>query len=276
MGSIGFSMTDQKRWIANIVIAIIPAVIMFSSCNNLKLESKWRDRDISIDGLHTEWENALMFSEEKRATVGFINDDKHLYLCLMAADQHVLMQSLAAGFTVWFDEMGNKREKFGIRFPIGMKDFKPDMSRRDRGRQDQNRMSEMLQNQTELEIIQSEKIKKISLSQLDEYGISLKTGRHLGRFVYELKIPLRCSDTVQYAIVPEDDGTIKVGFELGKMELPDMERRPPGDGREFPGGMRPGGRGMRGPRGGNRPERPEEFKFWISVKLANSQLNGPG
>lgn len=268
----------QVRRIAKIVIVMALAAIIFSSCNNLKFESKWRDRDISIDGFHTEWENALRFSEDKRATVGFINDDEYLYLCLIAADQHVIMQSLAAGFMVWFDGMENKKEKFGIRFPIGVTISTPDMSRRARNRQDQNRMSEMLHNQSELEIILSDKTKRISLSELDEYGISLKIGQHLGRFVYELKMPLYGSDTNQYAIEAKADGTVKIGFELGKMEMSERDKRSPGGG-GFPGKMRPGGRGgggRRSPGGGNRPERPEEFKFWISVKLANNQMNSAG
>ena len=262
------------RHIAKIGNIIILAAISLSSCNNIEIESRWRDRDIIIDGVHNEWENALLFSEKKRATVGFINDDEYLYLCLMAADQQVLTQSLAAGFTVWFDGMGRKKEKFGIRFPIGVKDFKPEMPPRDRGDQDRNRMGEMLQNQSNLELIRADETKNISLSELGDYGISLKIGQHLGRFLYELKLPLNDSDTDRYEIVRKDDGTVKVGFELGKMKMPERERRPPGHGGGFPGGMRPrGGGGMPGRRGENRPGQNEEFKFWIDVKLAEKPIN---
>lgn len=265
------------RHITKIGNIIILAAIMFLSCGSTKIESRWRDRDIAIDGNLDEWENALFFSEEKRATVGLINDNKNLYLCLMVADQQVLMQSLAAGFTVWFDGMGHEKEKFGIRFPAGMRESRPERPRTDRDGRDRNRQSELLQNQSELELIQADDTEHISLSELDNYGISLKIGQHLDRFIYELKIPLRDSDSDQYEIVPKSDGTVKVGFELGKMEMPDRERRPPGNGGEFPGGMRPGGGGgMRGPRGGNPPEQIEEFKFWLSVKLANNQINNRG
>jgi hypothetical protein len=262
------------RHIARIEKLIILAAILFLSCNNIKIDGRWRDRDIIIDGVHNEWENVLLFSEKERATVGFINDDEYLYLCLMAADQQVLMQSLVAGFTVWFDGMGHNKEKFGIGFPVGMRDFKPGTPSRNRGDRDRNRLGEMLQDQSELELIRGDGTERINLSELDDYGISLKINQHLGRFLYELKIPLNDSNTGRYGIVPKDDGTVKVGFELGEMKMPERDRRPPGNGAGFPGRMSPGGEGgMPGPRRENRPGQNEEFKFWISLKLADRQAN---
>jgi hypothetical protein len=260
--------------IAGIVFVLLFTTNVISGCNNLKFESRWRDRDIFIDGLHDEWENVLMFSEEKRATVGFMNDDKYLYLCLMAADEHVLKQSLVSGFTVWFDGMGNREEKFGIRYPVGRQFPKSNMVRKERSRSVHNRISEMLEDQSELAIVRFDEEEKLNLSKADEYGISLKIDHYLGRFIYELRIPICLSDINQYAVVPKDNGTVKIGFELGKMEIRDSERRPPGDGRGLPGGKKPGGgAGRRGPRGGNRPDRPEEFEIRIKVKLAKKPIS---
>jgi hypothetical protein len=253
-----------------IIILFSAGTLLLSGCNDLKIASRWKDRDITIDGKHNEWENALLYSEDKGVTVGFINDEKNLYMCLMAADQQVLMQSLAAGFTVWFDGMGNKKEKFGIRYPVGMRESRPGLQPKERGPQNRIRRPEMMDNQSQLEIIHNDSNEKLNISELDDYGISLKIGDYLGRFLYELEMPIQDSNSNEYAIMPKDDGTIKVGFELGKMERPEMDRRPPREGGGFPGGMKSGGgRGMPGRGNEQNRKRPEELKLEIKVKLAH-------
>jgi hypothetical protein len=263
-------MAESRR-----MIALIMAVLLSSfpsNCSNLRLQSQWRDRDIIIDGNYDEWEGTLLFSEDKGATLGFINDEDNLYLCLMSADQSVLMRAISSGFIVWFDGSGKKNEKTGLRFPVGGKIFSSVEPDRKPGFDSQDRIKELLEQQFDLFIITGEKPQLIKLAELNKLGIALRLGQHLGRLVYELQIPLSKSDTHPYAVNAVSDRPVKIKFELGEMERPERpggEMRPMGVG--FPGEMEPGkpeegGKGFSG--GGRHFERPAEFDFMVSVELA--------
>jgi len=245
----------------------IPLLVSASlSCNSLKFQSKRLDRDITVDGSYGEWEGALLYNEDKGATVGFLNNDEYLYLCLYSADQQVLMRAVTAGFTVWFEGSGKKDERLIVKYPIG-----GTMPRRERfqggERERADRIAQSIEEQSELVITQGDRREKLESVDLDDYGLEAKIGRHLGRMVYEIRVPLHGSENKPYAINPRPGKPIKVGFELGEMKMPDKERRPRGDfrmdGGGRPGGMRPGGHP-----GGRRPEQAPELKFEIKVKLA--------
>ena len=267
-------MTIRKNIAGLIILAAL--AILSAGCNGLKIDSRWRHVDVLIDGSHAEWENALMYSDDKGVTIGFMNDNDDLYACLMAADEHLLMQSLMAGFTVWFGDMGKDRDTFGIKFPIGStlprEGMSDDMPERNRHRGLQELTRKALENQNELEIIQGDQKTRLNFTELEDYGIDLKIGQYLGRLVYELKIPIDKADAREYAVVPRKNGTFKVGFEVGKMERREEGRHPPRDGEEFSGGMPPpgGGRGgRRGPHRDNSGDRENGLKFQIQVRLAN-------
>jgi hypothetical protein len=256
---------------AALISIFLPGIISLN-CNNLELQSRWRNRDIIIDGNHTEWEGALKYSEKERATVGIFNDDEYIFLCLLSADQQVLMQAMAAGFTLWFEGSGKKDEKLGIRFPTGGASSPRQGFRGDRERDNPNRIGEFLREQSKIEIVLGERREKLGLSELDEYDLAVKIGQHLGRMVYEIRVPLHGSDKAPYAINARAGKPVKVGFELGKLEMPEMERPPRGGGMGK-GGMRPGGgMGRGGSRGGESQERPPEFKFEVSVELAENPV----
>lgn len=208
-----------------------------------------------------------MYSEDQRATVGFINDDEYLYLCLLSADEQVLMRAMAAGFTVWFEGSGKKDERLNVKFPLGgtmprRENFQPGENER------ADRIAEFLRDQSGIVLAQAGRNEKLDLSDLDDYGLEAKIGEHLGRMVYEIRVPLHGSKDFPYAINARAGKPIKVGFELGKMKMPERERRPRGDFRMGGGGPVGMGRG-RPPGGGRGFERPKEFKFEVSVYLAN-------
>jgi hypothetical protein len=180
------------------------------------------------------------------------------------------MQAMGAGFTVWFEGSGKRDERLTIRFPLGSASFSRQDFRRDREKDNPNRIGEFLREQSEMVITQDDRKAKLGLLDLDGYGLEAKIGQHLGRMVYEIRVPLHGSEKIPHAINARAGKPVKVGFELGKLEMPEMERR--AGGRMGKGSMRPGGMGRRRPRGGESPERPPEFKFEISVKLAKKAV----
>ena len=100
--------TDQRvarRCAMPNILPLLPIlgslVLMLAGCGEPKLESLWRDREVTIDGDHTEWEGAVVRVDDVDAVVGLLNDDTHLYLCLASIDQNVMSQVLGGGLTLW-------------------------------------------------------------------------------------------------------------------------------------------------------------------------------
>lgn len=258
------------------LIVILLLALFFIGCGELKFESAWLDREIIIDGSHDDWENLLKFSEDKRITVGIANDNDYLYVCLLSADEHLLFQSLSAGFTVWLDPSGGKKKKLGLRFPEGglMKQTGP----RDRaGRPSPAKLIKQIEwENMSVGIIQNGETNRINYSELNGSGLELRIGEIFGRFIYELKIPLHESGESLFEFNVKKDGRLSLGFETGKMKSPDRSHKKGGGMRMGGSGGRGSGRGGKGMGGGRsggrgaRPDMPERFEVWLKVKLADS------
>lgn len=122
-------------------------------------------------------------------------------------------------------------------------------------------------------------------------GLRVGFGHDSGRFVYELRVPLKTGPGQPYAIGYERGGKISIGFETppsaeanGREEVPDHEFTGggmggpgEGEGEGGPGGG-PGGGGFGGPGGppggpGGRRERgvpsaAEPLEIWGTIRLA--------
>jgi len=112
---------------------IYTVVFLIIGCGMNELDSVWCDRKITVNGIDdgTEWKNARYFLDYESVTFGLLNDENTLYLLLSTRNQGIQRQITTGGFTVWFDENGGKKKIFGIRFPVGMKVMKSELSKTD-------------------------------------------------------------------------------------------------------------------------------------------------
>jgi hypothetical protein len=246
--------------------------LSLGGCGDVELNSKWRDREISIDGEQADWSGALRFLEDKQASVGVLNDQDFLYLCLVSSNQGPVMQTVRSGFTVWFDAEGGKNKNFGIRFPLGMQGGPMPMMDRSKLKEPEMPREFLDASLKEIEIVGPGKGQLNRAPDFENQGIQVKIVETHGRFVYELKVPLVTTSDHPYAIRAQEGKPVGIGFETGEPDRPKMMERPGGGG--FPGGSpgggRPGGGGM--PPGGGRgprPEMPEPIKLWLKVSLAS-------
>jgi len=246
---------------------------MYAGCGSGKLElnSDWRDREITVDGKNTDWLGAMLFFEEDNVSVGLLNDENFLYICMIAEDQFIRSQVMRQGFTLWFDPDGGKEKTFGIRYPLGMKasDLLSGM-RRDEQSMERPRQAPRMQ-MNELEILGpgKDEMKKMRIEEAK--GIEIDIEFSSGMLVYELKVPLIKSEQHPYAIGAEAGSSIGIGLETAKMQRLDVrsERRGGRMGPGPTGGMR-GGAGDRGMPGGRRPRMPQPLKIWAVVQLASN------
>ena len=254
-----------------------------AGCGLFEMDSKWRDRAIAIDGKSDDWLNAMMYFEEERISLGLLNDENSLYVCMIVDDPFIRGQIVRQGFELWFDPRGGKKRVFGIKFPIGMPEAEmqpEEMEARRvpmkpiRSELDPERLSQALKrHMDELEILGPGKDEGVRMPVEKAEGIDVKIEVASGMIVYELKVPLSLSEESPFAIGAKAGDLIGVRLEIPKMDLGQIRRRMDG-GRSMPGGR--GGRGggmggMRMPGGGMRPQMPKPLKIRAKVQLASPE-----
>jgi hypothetical protein len=306
----GASKTGYPAGLWRVCAAGFALAIMAAGCNKITMNADWKDRDIVVDGDHIDWSNILYTIESKGVSIGVMNDSSNLYICLVPGDRSLEQQMTRGGMTLWLDSGGGKKKTFGIRYPLGMAggmplggtgspefqgpggdpqaggdrglDPAPVGGESDLGIAGDQKVFAML----EFDILGADKNDIQRMRSGQDHGISVAAGRGQGRFVYELKVPLKSSEGRAFALNAAPGSVISIGFESEESkdsrDRPEGGRRedqggPPGagdvmDGGGMPGGGMPGG-GM-GP--GGRPGRGQvesmesanSLNVWLFVTLA--------
>jgi hypothetical protein len=112
---------DFKR--INILFSLsVFLCLTFFGCGQSNLLSRWRDREINVDGKYTDWVETTTYYDEKSKTVlNLMNDADYLYICLISRNRAIETKIMESGLIVWFDPDAGQKKVFGIRFPIGLK-----------------------------------------------------------------------------------------------------------------------------------------------------------
>ncbi len=282
-------MTTHVRILGSLSLARCMACLTFGficatalpGCGKTEFESRWRDRDITIDGRTADWGDALVSIKDRAIEVGALNDDRDLYLCLVAGTRNDQIQIMARGLTVWFDSKGGEQKTLGIRFPLGF--ARPGMPRDAGTRPQEMGLEELWRRvaaESELEILGPDGRVRERLPITAARRIEARVANEDYALVYELRVPLGPGADQPYAI-GAGTGKIGVGLETPAFERPSGSGRGGGPGRGGPGGDmgRPGGRG--GPGGGpggsgmggrglgQRPEPPEPLKIRATILLTD-------
>lgn len=266
---------------------ILFSAILIVGCGMDEVESTWRDRAVTIDGIDNgiEWENSIYYFGEQKVAIGILNDESDLYIRLSSRDRNIQRQIVALGFTVWFDAKGGKKKTLGIHFPIGMQSSGIQVMRgvgRIERNEDTDQLQKMLEeSQKEIEVFGPGKKESCTLFVADakELGINSKINFSKGNLVYELQIPLVRSESKPFGIGSEVSQTIGIGLETGEINVEQMRNQMGGRGGGMggiggrggggSGGMR-GGRGRTGRRGGRQMT--ESIELWLKTELASDPI----
>ena len=264
---------------------ILLGIFQVGCSSTIELKSNWLDREIIIDGKSDEWLGVMVYFENQNISVGLLNDENFIYLCLIADDPQIRSQVLGNGLMLWFDPEGGNKKSFGIKYPVGIQldeaFRRMGINKGEReGFKDKERMKEFLKGTlSELEILSSGR-KDGKRMLIDEArGIEVKFEAYSGMIVYECKIPFSNNDEHPYTVGAKAGAMIGVGIETPNIDLNAMrdqmgDKTPPSDiGRGIPpGGSMGGGRGERqgGMGMGGRGRRmPTQLKVWTVVQLAS-------
>jgi hypothetical protein len=270
---------NTKRLAWSFILLLL--AILFVACGSIQLSSIWRDREVTIDGKHDDWLNALMYFEDENISLGLQNDESFMYICMIVEDPMIRNQIMRQGFTLWFEPAGGKKRNFGIKFPVGMSDEQMQMRgmqegavpmKPRRGEQDPERfMQAPMRQMNELEILGPGKDESVRIPIDEAKGINVTVKLSSGTLVYELKVPLSQDEQNPYAIGAKAGSSIGIILETPKINRSNMRRgiaggMPGGGGRGGMGGMRGGGM----PGGGMRFRMPGPLKVKAIVQLASA------
>ena len=108
------------------VLIMLSFLFLLTGCNEPSLQSKWRDRDIVVDGSGEEWSDCKLYTDkETGTTIGVYNDNDYVYICMATSDTEIQQQFIRDGFILWLNQTGGKNEQLGINYPTGLKSIPP-------------------------------------------------------------------------------------------------------------------------------------------------------
>ncbi|MDD5675975.1 MAG: hypothetical protein PHC61_17525 [Chitinivibrionales bacterium] len=272
----------------SLFFAAAAATMILANCQSPQLlESRWRDRAITVDGSAVEWNGLIQYPHENQFGIGVVNDDTVLYLCMTSSDRALTEQVLRFGFTIWFQNSSGKAQRIGIHYPVGGGLKAAFLHGKENGQAAmQQELEATLQN---LEIIgPSEKDSLFMKAKIAElFGIRARIAASNQELIYELALPLHADSVRPYALNLRKGAPLKITVETSE---PDFELGGSGNHREASASsaLEPAGRDAnmmpgdhagfsRGKHAGNRGgeetrERPpqEQFKLEFLVSLGQA------
>lgn len=248
--------------------AAASAALAAAGCGPEEAASARLDREIVIDGSSEDFDGAMLHWKDVPVSIGLLNDDEYLYLCLVTDDYALARRAMAAGLTARFAPEGEKDRALEISYPAPRatagERARPDRSRDERPEQESRERPAGADGALDslhaarLEEIEirgpgEREARRLRVSDLPDLSIRVSGG--LDSFIYEVRVPLVKSERHPDAIgVPSGDPFL-LTIETRELERPPGGGRPgrPGgsDGSEgFPGGGGPGEGGGGWPGGG--------------------------
>jgi hypothetical protein len=261
---------------AGLGVALAGLCLALAGCagfQTYRLESRPLAPLITVDGQADDWRGNLYFNAEGQYSLGFMNDDQDLYVCLVVNDPYKRSRILRAGLMLWLDPRGGKDKSLGIEFPLGMtigRSGAPGETRNLPLPPDEEEAAAYPSDSwTELEITRPKSEMPLKMKVEEAKGLVVKASAPAGLFVYELKIPLLRTDETPWAVGARPGQTIGLGFEPGRVEMRRMSQGPGGRRGGMMGGRRPDYYGGAEEPGGfgRGIVIPEDLRVWTLVKL---------
>jgi hypothetical protein len=241
------------------------------------------------------WNDSLKYNSENKLMYSIKNDKDNLYITMRCLNDNMNNRIMSLGMTMWIDTTGRKKEKLGIRYPLGYKDaggqWQQPKENTDanntNGQEPQQRhnryaaKNEILKKWIEMDLIGFDK-EPIRAFITTPVGIKVKADfDSVGAFCYRAIVPYKAIHYNPSADNAKAPKTLSIGFTTGKPDAgsagggdPNMggvRGDPRANGTMGAGGMGAGGMGggMRGGRGMHQGMTYQEpLDFWVKVALS--------
>jgi hypothetical protein len=243
------------------------------SAQSRTITSSWLADEISVDGSMTDWPS-LVRVEDGPAVAAQNNDDT--LLVVVASNDERVREQLATGLIVWIDASGRRGQTFGVRLE-GLRP--PSLTGAGATAAPDPLADTVLMKHDAFDLLGPARLQRRLIDDPESAGIQVATGVEHGMIAYELRIPLRESDTTPYAIGVAPGTRISIGLETPEPPRVRDRRRLADPMNTNPWIYDPWGYGNYfrpppPPGGGDRAREPEPVKpmklLWTTVQLATS------
>jgi hypothetical protein len=253
--------------------ALLMSTIVMAGCGSLEMTSRWRDRDVVIDGHNSTWFSPAVALKDDRASVVLFNDSEYVYVGLRTSNRDLQRLITRDGITWWFDRDGGETKQFGIRYPVGGPRPPADKSEQPPGEQEPP-TPESAENSNELDVYVSGAEQPQRMTTVGSGGINVNIHHSRDTLFYELRVPLADNRRHPFAIGTKAGAMIGIGLETvvrGPREGPPEggHGNPrPSDRSTGSPGSHGSGRGLDGGQMGRQASSPDPIKGWVKVQLA--------
>lgn len=279
-------MNLEKCQSRSLIALLIIVTAMMMGCGAKEIKSKWLHHPSMIGDAYNDpkQDDGRLFIADGETVIEIFNDEKSLLLRLSTRNHGIHRQLSTAGLTVWFDEAGGKKKRYGLQFPpsgSSQEGQEPPQGYRHHPEEEMEKEDSPARHNR----INTGDIKitgpgdpehgRISVTDSKPYGIHLRTDRVGDYFLYELHVPLIRNAATPYGIALHTTKVIGVGLKSQSLEKPQAETGISSGGG---GGRRGGGRQGGGDTAGSLEEgRPDEkglqektkpIDLWLKVHLA--------
>jgi hypothetical protein len=215
----------------NFPIFFLILLMLFAGCRDTRFQSVWREGEITVDALYTDWTGNLTYLDKPSMFLGFRNDGENVYILVKTVDSRSQMKVMRLGFTVHIEPEKYPKKAWGIHFPVGLENHGiPLYGTGGAGKptpMDHTGMQEML---GRLELIGPGSEQRVETDPLQpvgtDYGIRAAIRDTSEVIVYELKFPLKGSEQQPYAAWTEPGEKIRLRFETGDIRVWKDEKDP--------------------------------------------------
>src|SRR6478752_938216 len=225
-----------------------------------------------IDGDLGEWQTEWLLDPDGKFIYNVCNDANKLYVRIQMSDSEVQRKVGLFGFTLWLDPSGKKKEKLGLRYPVGAYNQEKDLPQVPKDAKRGELEKALLSDVEGLELIGLADDPIYSSRHGLMNGLEMAiTALDDGAYQYEVKIPFKAF-RIDRSKVP----VLGIGFETGRHDpkIPPQQNRSGAS----PSSIAAGGRGngvmgnnmnyavaMMGTGGYSKWTTPT--KMWFAIKL---------
>ena len=280
----------NRKWVAGTVFSLTLLFLALPAFSKDKTaESLWAATPPAVDGLAEEWSGATFLTEESAgADLAFRNDAEHLYVLLIIKDTLHLSSFDATGIFVLLNAEGKKNKDRKLHFYKKVATAQELIQALEKSGQilTDEKKAELLSRKNyilyQCELVEGTKVLPVeAMSSSQLWPPMFKAHADGERTVFEFRFPLsRENQASGIGAVP--GGILKVGFEWGGLTEQMKARRLAGMMAASEASQRPtppssDGSADRGPRTQTdisaemRKAPPQQFSFWLDLKLAKAE-----